>query len=155
MKLDTVQYTARTLTTGGRDGGASRSDDGRLDVRISPPGRDGSGTNPEQLFAAGWSNCFLSAVKIIAGRKHIRLPVDVAIAAEVDLGVTNGEYGLAARLTVNLPGLDLSVAQDIAHGAHEICAYSRATRGNIEVSINVRTEVSDVPLHPAMLAHAD
>ena len=144
MKLEQVQYTARMHTTGGREGGASRSDDGRLDVRITLPGRAGVGTNPEQLFAAGWSNCFLSAVKIVAGRMHIRLPADVAIDAEVDHGSTNGDYGLAARLNISLPGMERQVAEEIAHGAHQICAYSRATRGNIDVSISVVTDAADV-----------
>ena len=89
-------YTAKAHTTGGREGGASRSDDGRLEVRLSSPGTPGAGTNPEQLFAAGWSACFLSAIKLAAGKAKVKLPADVAIDAEVDLGTIHGGYGLAA-----------------------------------------------------------
>src|ERR1700752_4310156 len=103
VHLDKVIYTAKTHTTGGRDGGASRTSDGRLDVKLSAPGSRGDGTNPEQLFAAGWSACFLSALKIVAARTKVRLPADAAIDAEVDLGTTNGGYHLQARLTVVLP----------------------------------------------------
>ena len=114
------------------EGGASRTDDGRLDVKVSPPGTAGTGTNPEQLFAAGWSTCFLSAIKIAAGKKKVALPPDVAIDAEVDLGTTRGAYGLAARLNVSLPGLEREVAQALVDAAHQLCPYSNATRGNIE-----------------------
>ncbi|HEU4680074.1 MAG TPA: Ohr family peroxiredoxin, partial [Terrimicrobiaceae bacterium] len=88
-KLEKVLYTAKAHTTGGREGGSSRTDDGRLDVKLSPPGTKGTGTNPEQLFAAGWSTCFLSAIKIAAGKKKVALS-DVAIDAEVDLGTAHG-----------------------------------------------------------------
>jgi len=128
-KLEKVIYTAKTHTTGGRDGGSSRTDDGRLDVKLSTPGRSGNGTNPEQLFAAGWSACFLSAVKILAGKKRIVLPADVAIDAEVDLGTANGIHGLAARLNVSLPGVDRQVAEELVEAAHHLCPYSNATRG--------------------------
>ena len=103
MTLEKILYTAKAHTTGGREGGASRTDDGRLDVKISPPG-SGADTNPEQLFAAGWSTCFLSAIKLVAGRKRIALPADVAIDAEIDLGTAQGNYGLAARLNVSPAG---------------------------------------------------
>jgi len=136
-KPKNVIYTAKTHTTGGREGGASRTSDGRLDVKYSPPGGPGTGTNPEQLFAVGWSGCFLSAVKIVAAKKKVRLPAELAIDAEVDLCLTDGEYELQARLHVNLPGIDRAVAQELAEGAHQICPYSRATRGNINVAINV------------------
>jgi osmotically inducible protein OsmC len=135
-KLEKVLYTAKIHTTGGREGGASRSDDGRLDVKISPPGT-GTGTNPEQLFAAGWSACFLSSIKIVAGKAKVKLPADVAIDAEVDLGMTGGAYPLAARLNVSLPGIDRQVALDLVDAAHQLCSYSNATRGNIEVAINL------------------
>src|SRR5215510_14186603 len=102
-QLEKVLYTARAHTTGGRDGGSSRTDDGRLRVTLSQPGTSGTGTNPEQLFAAGWSACFLSAVKVGAGKKRIPIPNDIAIDAEVDLWLTQGAYQLAARLNVNLP----------------------------------------------------
>src|SRR5206468_5586401 len=102
MTIEKILYTAKAHTTGGREGGSSRTDDGRLDVKISLPGGPGAGTNPEQLFAAGWSTCFLSAIKLVAGKKTISLPADVAVDAEVDLGTTHGVFGLAARLNVSL-----------------------------------------------------
>ena len=136
-KIEKVLYTAKAHTTGGREGGASRTDDGRLDIKLSPPGSSGTGTNPEQLFAAGWSACFLSSIRIEAGKAKVKLPADVAIDAEVDLGMTGGAYPLAARLNVSLPGIDRQVAQDLLHAAHQLCSYSNATRGNIEVTINL------------------
>ena len=137
MTLEKILYTAKAHTTGGREGGSSRSDDGRLDVKISLPGGPGAGTNPEQLFAAGWSTCFLSAVKLVAGKKRISLPADVAIDAEIDLGTTGGVFGLAARLNVSLPGIDHQAAQALVDAAHQVCPYSNATRGNIDVTIQV------------------
>jgi Ohr subfamily peroxiredoxin len=136
-KLEKVLYTAKAHTTGGRDGGASRTDDGRLDLKLSSPGTPGTGTNPEQLFATGWSACFLSAIKLAAGKKKVALPADLAIDAEVDLGTTGGAYGLAARLNVSLPGMDRQAAQDLVDAAHQLCPYSNATRGNIDVAINL------------------
>ena len=136
MSFEKILYTAKAHTTGGREGGASRTDDGRLDVKISPPG-SGAGTNPEQLVAAGWSTCFLSAIKLVAAKKRIALPPDVAIDAEVDLGTEQGNYGLAARLNVSLPGLERQAAQALVDAAHQVCPYSRATRGNIDVTITV------------------
>lgn len=136
MKLEKVLYTAKAHTTGGRDG-ASRTDDGRLDVKLSSPGGPGAGTNPEQLFAAGWSACFIGAMKVVAGKMKVALPAGTAIDAEVDLGTSNGDYGLAGRLNVSLPGLDAQTARAIVDGAHQVCPYSRATRGNIDVAINV------------------
>ena len=136
-KLETVLYTAKAHTTGGREGGASRTDDGRLDVKVSPPGTAGTGTNPEQLLAAGWSTCFLSALKFAAGQKKVALSPDVAIDAEVDLGTTSGAYALAARLNVSLPGLERELAQTLVETAHRLCPYSNATRGNIDVAINL------------------
>lgn len=136
-QLEQVQYTAKARTTGGRDGGASRSDDGRLDVKFSIPGTPGTGTNPEQLFAAGWSACFIGAMRIAAGKMKVRLPADLAIDAEVDLCTTGDAYFLRARLNVSLPGLAREVAQSLADAAHQTCPYSKATRGNIEVAINL------------------
>ncbi len=136
-QLEKVVYTAKAHTTGGRDGGASRTDDGRLDIKLSSPGAAGSGTNPEQLFAAGWSACFLSAIKLVAGKKRLALPADAAIDAEVDLGTAHGAYGLAARLNVRLPGMDHQAAQALVDAAHQVCPYSLATHGNINVAINV------------------
>jgi Ohr subfamily peroxiredoxin len=134
-KLDKVLYTAKVHTTGGRDG-ASLSDDGRLDIKLSPPATHGGGTNPEQLFAAGWSACFLSAIAIVASKMKIILPVDRAVDTEVDLGVADGAFFLQARLKVSLPGLDPQVAQAVVESAHQICPYSKATRGNIDVVIS-------------------
>jgi osmotically inducible protein OsmC len=136
MGLEKVLYTARTRTTGGRDG-ASRSSDGRLDVQLSAPGTAGAGSNPEQLFAAGWSACFIGAIRGAAVRMKVQLPASITIDAEVDLGMTDGVYGLAARLRVSLPGVDREVAQQLVTAAHETCPYSRATRGNIPVDIQV------------------
>ena len=139
MSFDKILYTTKAHTTGGRDGGASQTDDGRRAVKLSSPGTGGAGTNPEQLFAAGWSACFLSAVKLVAGKKKIPLPADVAIDAEVDLGVTRGVFGLAARLNVSLPGVAPETARALVDAAHQVCPYSHATRGNIDVAISVVT----------------
>jgi Ohr subfamily peroxiredoxin len=136
-ELEKVRYTAKTHTTGGRDGGASRSDNGRLDVKFSVPGAPGSGTNPEQLFAAGWSACFIGAMGLAAGKMKINLPTDTAIDIEVDLCRTGGDYFLQARLNVSLPGLEREVAQALVDAAHLTCPYSKATRGNIDVAINL------------------
>ena len=135
--LDKVLYTARVHTTGGgRDGGQSRSDDGHLDVTHTPPGK-GSGTNPEQLFAAGYSACFIGAMKAVAGKQGVTLPEDLSIDAEVDLGPTGQAYGVAARLTVHLPGMDRAAAQALIDAAHQVCPYSNATRGNIPVELTL------------------
>jgi len=132
-----VLYTAKAHTTGGREGGASRTSDGRLDVKLSVPGTPGNGTNPEQLFAVGWSACFTSAVKIVAAKSKVKLPSDFAIDAEVDLCTGDGGYFLQARLNASLPGMNRQVAQTILDGAHQICPYSKATRGNIQAEINL------------------
>ena len=134
--LDKVLYTARVHTTGGRDG-ASRSDDGRLDVRHTPPGAPGNGTNPEQLFAAGYSACFIGAIKAVAAKQKLTLPQDLAIDAEVDLGTIPNAYGIAARLKVHLPGMDRAQAQQLVNDAHQVCPYSNATRGNIDVTLTL------------------
>ncbi len=130
-------YTAKTRTTGGREKGESRSSDNHLVVKLSPPGSGGPGTNPEQLFAAGWSACFESAMGLAARKKRVALPSDFAIDAEVDLTLVDGAYTLAARLNISLPGVAREVAQAIVDEAHQLCPYSRATRGNIEVAINL------------------
>jgi lipoyl-dependent peroxiredoxin len=134
--IEKVLYTAKTHTTGGRDG-ASRSSDGRLDVKLLSPGTAGGGTNPEQLFAAGWSACFIGAMGLAASKLKVALPPDRAVDAEVDLGMTDGGYLLRARLNVSLPGLDRAVAQAVVDAAHQTCPYSKATRGNIDVEINL------------------
>ena len=138
--IEKVIYTAKAHTTGGRDGGWSRTSDDRLDVKLSVPGTPGTGTNPEQLFAVGWSACFLSAIKIVAARMKLKLPADLSIDTEVDLGTTGGGYLLQARLNVNLPGIEREVAQALVDGAHQECPYSKATRGNINVVTNVETK---------------
>ncbi len=133
-----VRYTAKTHTSGGRRDGDSRSDDGRLDVKFSAPGVPGTGTNPEQLFAAGWSACFVSAMGLVAKKMKVKLPSDVAIDAEIDLCNSGDVYFLRARLKVSLPGLEREVAQAIVDATHnETCAYSNATRGNIDVTLSV------------------
>jgi Ohr subfamily peroxiredoxin len=132
----TILYTARTHTTGGREG-ASRSSDGRLDVKLSKPGAAGIGTNPEQLFAAGWSACFEGAMGLAARKMKILLPADMAVDAEVDLCLADGAYSLQARLNISLPGVARDVAQTLAEAAHQTCPYSKATRDNIDVAINV------------------
>ena len=135
--IERILYTAKAHTTGGREGGASRTSDGHLDLKLSVPGTHGTGTNPEQLFAAGWSACFLSAIKIVAARMKVRLPADVAVDAEVDLGTTNGGYLIQARLNVSLPGIAPETAQKLVDGAHLECPYSKATHGNINVVTTV------------------
>ena len=136
-QIEKVLYTAKAHTTGGREGGSSRTSDGRLDVKLTPPGAKGDGTNPEQLFAAGWSSCFLSAIKLEAAAAKVRLPADVAVDAEVDLGATDGAYFLQARLNVSLPGVDREAAQELVDGAHRRCPYSKAVHGNIHVETNL------------------
>ena len=133
-KLDKVLYTAHAHTTGGRDGN-SRTDDGRLEVRLSPPGTAGTGTNPEQLFAAGYSACFIGAIKAVAAKMKLAVPADVSIDASVDLGPVGQAYGIAARLKVSLPGMDRAQAQTLIDTAHQVCPYSNATRGNIDVTV--------------------
>ena len=135
-RIDTILYTGKTHTTGGRDG-ASRTSDGRLDIKLSTPGGAGDGTNPEQLFAAGWSACFIGAMGLAARKMKITLPPDLAVDAEVDLGTAAGEYLLQARLNVRLPGVERGVARALVDAAHQTCPYSKATRGNIDVEINL------------------
>ena len=136
-QTEKLLYTARTRTTGGRQDGMSRSSDGRLDIRLSPPGGAGIGTNPEQLFAAGWSACFEGAMEIAARKRKIVLPSKSAIDAEIDLVIDEGAYALRARLGVSLPGLDRDLARDLIDEAHQTCPYSRAVRGNIDVTIDL------------------
>ena len=134
--LDKVLYTAHAHTVGGRDG-ASRSDDGRLDIQLTPPGQPGNGTNPEQLFAAGYSACFIGAMKAVAGKMDTKLPDDLAVDAEVDLGNIPDAYGIAVRMTIHLPGMDHAEAQKVVDAAHKVCPYSNATRGNIDVALTL------------------
>ncbi|PYE24315.1 Ohr subfamily peroxiredoxin [Paraburkholderia silvatlantica] len=135
-QAEKVLYTGKTHTTGGRDG-AARSDDGRLDVKLSPPGSSAPGTNPEQMFAAGWSACFIGAMGRAATKLGTPLPRDVAVDAEIDLVNADDAFKLRGRLNVTLPGVDRETAQRIVETAHQICPYSKATRGNIDVTLSV------------------
>ena len=136
-KSGKMLYTAKTRTIGGRENGVSRSFDGRLDVRLSTPGSARIGTNPEELFAAGWSACFESAIALAARKRKITLPADLVIDAEVDLGVADDSYFLRIRFNISLPGVERAAAQALADEAHQICPYSKATRGNIDIKINL------------------
>jgi Ohr subfamily peroxiredoxin len=136
MNQQKALYTAKVHTIGGREG-ASRSSDGRLHVRLSSPGFKGEGTNPEQLFAAGWSACFEGAIGKAAEKMKVDLPPNLAIDAEVDLCQVDGDYFLQARLNVSVPGVERDVAQALVDTAHQTCPYSKATRGNIDVVINL------------------
>lgn len=134
INIEKILYSAHTHTTGGREG-RGHSQDGRLDLKLSPPGAPGTGTNPEQLFAVGWSACFIGALRHACNARKIGFPADTAVDAQVDLG--HGEQGffLQARLAVSLPGLETDVAQQLIEAAHQNCPYSKATRGNIDVTI--------------------
>jgi Ohr subfamily peroxiredoxin len=132
-----VLYTAKTHTTGGREHGVSRSSDGRLDIKLSTPGTAGVGTNPEQLFAAGWSACFEEAIGLAARKMKVAVPTDLAIDAEVDLCFGDGGYYLRARLNISLPGLEGEAARALVDAAHQTCPYSKAVHGNIEVTTNI------------------
>ena len=131
-----VRYTAKVHVTGGRDGNAL-SDDGNLKVALTRPGGSVPGSNPEQLFAAGWAACFLSAMQKNAGTMNLKLPGETAIDSEVDLGTGDSGYNLQARLNVQLPGMQLEEAEKLVQAAHQTCPYSKATRGNINVDIIV------------------
>jgi len=127
-------YTANVHVTGGRDG-AARSSDGRLDIKLTSPGAPGQGTNPEQLFAAGWSACFEGAMGLAAKAQGVTLPADLAIDAQVDLRLGDDGYSLAARLNVHVPGIDPAVARQIIETAHRTCPYSKAIKGNIDALV--------------------
>lgn len=135
-----VLYRTHVKATGGRTGSA-RSDDGRISLELSTPkelgGPGGPGTNPEQLFAAGWSACFIGAMGKAAGAMKIKLPADLAVDAEVDLANEDGQYFLRARLNVSLPGLERETARAVVDAAHQTCPYSKLTRGNIDVELNL------------------
>jgi Ohr subfamily peroxiredoxin len=140
--MQTIQalYTASATATGGRDGRAVSSD-GILDVKLSTPrelgGQGGEATNPEQLFAAGYSACFIGALKFVAGQKKLALPADTSITGKVGIGQIPGGFGLEVELDVSLPGLEQGVAEELVGAAHQVCPYSNATRGNIDVRLNV------------------
>jgi Ohr subfamily peroxiredoxin len=133
-QIGKVVYTAKTHTTGGRENGASHS---RLDIGRSTPGSARIGTNPEQLFAPGWSACFESAIGLAARKRKNALPADVAIDAEMDLNPADGGYFLRTRLNVSLPGVDRKVAQALVDEADQMFPYSKATRRNVDVAINL------------------
>lgn len=132
-----VLHTARTRTVGGRDDGASRSADGLLDIRLSTPGTARIGTTPEQLLAAGWSASFADAIVLAARKRKITLQARVSIDAEVDLNLGNGGYSLTVRFIIAIPGLEHGVVKELVAQADKICPYSKATRGNIEVTIKL------------------
>jgi Ohr subfamily peroxiredoxin len=135
--LENILYTGKTRTTGGRDG-QGRSSDGELDVRLSKPGLGRPGSNPEQLLGVGWSACFIGALHRAGQSFEIRLPEDVAVAADISLGTAvDGGFALAARLTVELPGLSAEEKARLVEAAHQLCPYSKATRGNIEVTFDI------------------
>ena len=136
-KTSKVLYTAKTHTTGGREHGVAKSSDGHLDIKLSAPGTNGVGTNPEQLFAAGWSACFEGALGIAASKKRIALPEDTTIDAEIDLNLDKGGFFLGARLNVSIPGVDREIAWALIDAAENICPYSKAIKGNVEVEFNL------------------
>jgi osmotically inducible protein OsmC len=136
-RIAKVLHTARTHTTGGRENGAARSSDGRLDVRLSTPGSARIGTNPEQLFAVAWSASLESAIAVAARKKKTLLPTDLEIDAEVDLKIAEDGYFLSAQLKVSLPGIDRDIARALIDEAQENCPYSRATRGNVDIAIKL------------------
>ena len=140
MKVEKVLYTAHATATGGRDG-RSISSDKVLDVKLSTPkelgGAGGDGTNPEQLFAAGYSACFIGATKFVAGQQKLALPADFNITANVGIGQIPGGFGLEIELQVALPGMDRAVAQDLIEKADKVCPYSNATRGNVDVRLTL------------------
>jgi osmotically inducible protein OsmC len=136
-RVSKVLHTGKTRTSGGRENGASRSSDGRLDIRFSTPGSARIGTNPEQLFAAAWSACLESAIALAARKRKTALPAGIAVDAEVDLNVADDDHFLSARLNISLPGIDRTTAQALIDEARKICPYSKATRGNIDVAINL------------------
>jgi lipoyl-dependent peroxiredoxin len=138
-KLDKILYTAKAHTTGGREG-RSVTDDGLLDVKLTPPkamGGAGTATNPEQLFAAGYSACFMGAIKHVAAQRKIAVPADASIDASVDIGPIPQGFGIAVQMVVKLPGIERAQAQELVDAAHQVCPYSNATRGNIDVDLKL------------------
>lgn len=140
MALDKVLYTAHATATGGREGKAA-SNDGKLSVALSTPkelgGAGGDGTNPEQLFAAGYAACFIGAMKAVGGKMKIAVPADVSIDSEVGIGPIPAGFGIQVKMSIKLPGMDRAVAEQLVAAAHQVCPYSNATRGNIDVSLNL------------------
>lgn len=140
MTLEKVLYTAHATSTGGREG-TSSTPDGALKVTLSTPkelgGAGGSGTNPEQLFAAGYSACFIGAMKAVAGKMKVSLPSDLSIRAEVGIGPIPAGYGIQVAMYIHIPGMEKAAAEQLIAAAHQVCPYSNATRGNIDVSFNL------------------
>ncbi|MDR6714085.1 Ohr subfamily peroxiredoxin [Pseudomonas hunanensis] len=140
MQNVTPLYIAQATSTGGRDG-TSKASDGKLEVKLSTPkelgGAGGEGTNPEQLFAAGYSACFIGALKFVAGQEKKQLPADASITAKVGIGQIPGGFGLDIDLEINLPGLAQADAEALVEKAHQVCPYSNATRGNVDVRLHV------------------
>lgn len=140
MKLEKVVYRASAKVTGGRDGAATSSDS-HLNIKLSTPkelgGAGGDGTNPEQLFAAGYSACFIGALKFVAGREKIQLPPDTSITGQVGIGPIPQGFGIEAELQISIPGMDRASAQALVDKAHQVCPYSNATRGNINVTLTL------------------
>ncbi|GAA0237750.1 organic hydroperoxide resistance protein [Marinomonas primoryensis] len=136
-------YSATATSTGGRDG-RSVSSDNKLDLSLSTPkelgGAGGEGTNPEQLFAAGYSACFIGALKLVASQQKIKMPADVNVTATIGIGPnTKGEgFTISADLEVNIPGVEASVVEQLVEAAHQVCPYSNATRGNIDVNFTIK-----------------
>jgi Ohr subfamily peroxiredoxin len=143
MALEKTLYTARATTTGGRAEGKSKSSDGNLEVTLNQPtelGGNGKGTNPEQLFAAGYSACFMGAMKFVAGQKKISVPKDASIDAAVGFGPLAGGkpgFGISVTMDISLPGMERAQARDLIDAAHVVCPYSNATRGNVDVTLNL------------------
>jgi osmotically inducible protein OsmC len=137
-KLDKVLYTAQAHTIGGREG-AGKTSDGSLDVKLSSPGSGKPGTNPEQLFAVGYSACFIGAMRAVAPKINVKVPEDVAIDASVSLGPIDGgaAYGIAVKLAITLPGLEDAQKKLLVESAHQVCPYSNATRGNVDVELSI------------------
>ena len=138
-KVEKVVYKANATSTGGRDG-STKSSDGLLDVKLAVPkemGGGGGGVNPEQLFAAGYSACFLGAMKFVAGNEKLAVPADTSINATVGIGQIPAGFGIEVQMVVSLPGMDRAVAQALVDKAHQVCPYSNATRGNIDVTITL------------------
>ena len=138
-KVEKVVYKANATSNGGRDG-STKSSDGLLDVKLAVPkemGGGGGGVNPEQLFAAGYSACFLGAMKFVAGTQKLAVPADMSINATVGIGQIPAGFGIEVQMVVSLPGMDRAVAQALVDKAHQVCPYSNATRGNIDVTITL------------------
>ena len=143
MAIDKALYTATATSTGGRTG-STASSDGKIKLQLSPPkelgGDSGPGTTPEQLFASGYSACFIGAMKAVAGKQKISLPAEVSITSDVSIGPMTGKagaFGIAVAMKVSVPGMDRAATEALVKAAHEVCPYSNATRGNIDVSLTV------------------